>query len=126
MNYFARLSGGKIALWCYLIWYVSTVTQHFDPTPAIWINALGISCIIGTALYLSVRDPASPPPDRWTVARLFMMPFCVSSFSALIKGKGFFLVFPPDPHEIGVNLGACAAFVAAVLLIKRLRPLRSA
>jgi hypothetical protein len=48
------------------------------------------------------------------------MPFCVSSFSQLIKGKGFVLVFPPDLHEIGISLAACAVFVAAVLTLKRL------
>ena len=118
MSYFARLSGGKIALWCYLIWYLVAVLQHFDPAPAIWVNALGISCVIGTALYLSIRDPAQPPPDRWTVARLFMMPFCVSSFSALIKGKGFVLVFPPDARELVVAAGACLSFVVLVLVLK--------
>ena len=80
-------------------------------TPAIWLNALGISAIIGIALYLSVREPGKAPPDRWTAMRLFLMPFCVSSFSQLIKGKGFVLVFPPDPHEIAVSLAACAVFV---------------
>ena len=67
-----------------------------------------------------MREPGKPPPDRWTTLRLFLMPFCVSSFSQLIKGKGFVLVFPPDAHEIAVSLGACAAFVVAVLAIKRL------
>ncbi len=124
MSYFARLSGARIALWCYLIWYLSTVIQHFDAAPSIWLNALGISAIIGVALYLSVhnpgaRDPAKPPPDRWTVARLFMMPFCVSSFSALIKGKGFVLVFPPDVHEMALSAGACLLFLTLVFMIKR-------
>ena len=118
MTYLAKLSPGKVALWCYLLWYLSTVVRHFDSTPAIWINALGISAIIGCALLLSVREPGKPGPDRWTVLRLFMMPFCVSSFSALIKGKGFVLVFPPSLHEIAISLGACAAFVAVVLVIK--------
>jgi len=119
MNYFARLSGGRIALWCFLIWYLSTVVHHFDPAPSIWLNALGISAIIGVALYLSVREPGRAPPDRWTVLRLFLMPFCVSSFSQLIKGQGFVLVFPPDMHELAVSAAACAGFVVAVLLIKR-------
>ena len=48
------------------------------------------------------------------------MPFCVSSFSQLIKGKGFVLVFPPDLHEIAVSLAACALFIAAVFAIKRI------
>jgi len=118
MTYLARLSAGRIALWCFLIWYVATVVHHFDPTPSIWLNALGISAIIGVALYLSVREPGKPPPDRWTVLRLFLMPFCVSSFSQLIKGKGFVLVFPPSLQENLVALGACAAFLLLVAAVR--------
>jgi hypothetical protein len=119
LRYLANLSPGKIVLWCFLLWYLATVIHHFDATPAIWWNALGISAIIGVALYLSVREPGKPAPDRWTVVRLFLMPFCVSSFSQLIKGKGFVLVFPPDIHEIAISLAACAVFVAVVLAVKR-------
>jgi hypothetical protein len=119
LRYLANLSPGKIVLWCFLIWYFATVIHHFDPAPAIWLNALGISAIIGVALYLSVREPDRAPPDRWTVVRLFLMPFCVSSFSQLIKGKGFVLVFPPDVHEIAISLAACAAFVGVALASKR-------
>jgi hypothetical protein len=126
LRYFANLSPGKIVLWCFLLWYLATVIHHFDATPSIWLNALGISAIIGVALYLSVREPGKAPPDRWTVVRLFLMPFCVSSFSQLIKGKGFVLVFPPDAHEIAISLGACAAFVIAVLAFKRTAAIRSA
>jgi hypothetical protein len=118
VRYFAQLPAGKIVLWCFLIWYASTVIHHFDPTPAIWLNALGISAIIGVALYLSVNNPASPP-DRWTTLRLFLMPFCVSSFSQLIKGRDFVLIFPPAPRELAMSLGACAAFVVAVWLLQR-------
>jgi hypothetical protein len=124
ISYFAKLQPGKIALWCFLIWYLTTVIHHFDATPGIWLNALGISLIIGVALYLSVLEPGKARPDRWTVLRLFLMPFCVSSFSQLIKGKGFILVFPPDLHEIAISLAACAVFVVAVLSVKRLAPLR--
>ena len=126
MSYFARLPAGKIALWCFFLWYLATVIHHFDPAPAIWLNALGISAIIGVALYLSVREPGKPPPDRWTVVRLFMMPFCVSSFSSLIKGRGFVLVFPPDLLENAISLAACAVFIIIVLAIKFGTRLRSA
>ena len=119
LRYFATLATGKIVLWCFLLWYLATVIHHWDATPAIWLNALGISAIIGIALYLSVREPGKPPPDRWTVMRLFLMPFCVSSFSQLIKGKGFVLVFPPSLHENAVAFVACAVFVGFVLLLKR-------
>ena len=119
MRYLANLSPGKVVLWCFLIWYLATVIHHFDATPGIWLNALGISAIIGVALYLSVLEPGRPRPDRWTVMRLFLMPFCVSSFSQLIKGKGFVLVFPPDLHEALISLAACAVFVSAVLSVRR-------
>ena len=122
LRYLANLTPGKIALWCFLIWYLATVIHHFDPTPAIWLNALGISAIVGVALYLSVREPGRSPPDRWTVLRLFLMPFCVSSFSSLIKGLGFLLVFPPDLHELAVSTAACALFVIVVLAVRRLIP----
>ena len=118
MRYFANLAPGKIALWCFLIWYLATVIHHFDATPAIWLNALGISAIIGVALYLSVREPGKPPPDNWTTLRLFLMPFCVSSFSSLIKGKGFVLIFPPSLHENAMALAACALFVVFVVIVR--------
>jgi hypothetical protein len=119
IRYLAGLSTGRTILWCFLIWYLATVIHHFDATPAIWLNALGISAIIGVALYLSVREPGKPAPDRWTVFRLFLMPFCVSSFSQLIKGRGFVLVFPPDLHEILVSLAGCAAFVLGAWILRR-------
>jgi hypothetical protein len=119
VRYFANLSAGKIVLWCFLIWYLVTTINHFDPAPSIWLNALGISAVIGVALYLSVREPGRPPPDRWTMLRLFLMPFCVSSFSSLIKGRGFVLVFPPDLREIAISFAACAGFVIAVLIARR-------
>ncbi len=120
ISYLAKLPPGKIVLWCFLLWYLATVIHHFDATPSIWLNALGISAIIGVALYLSVREPGRAPPDCWTTMRLFLMPFCVSSFSQLIKGKGFVLVFPPDLHENLVSLAACAAFVLLVWIVRRL------
>ena len=125
MRYLANLTAGRMALWCFLIWYLATVIHHFDPAPAIWLNALGISGIIGVALYLSVREPGKPPPDRWTLLRLFLMPFCVSSFSALIKGKGFVLIFPPDLHEFGVSVAACLLFLAIALAARKFAPLGS-
>jgi hypothetical protein len=126
LRYFVNLAPGKIVLWCFLVWYLATVVHHFDAAPAIWLNALGISAIIGIALYLSVQGPGKPPPDRWTTLRLFIMPFCVSSFSQLIKGRGFVLVFPPNVRETALSLAACALFVGAVLVVKRVAAARPA
>lgn len=119
-RYFAALGAGKIALWCYLIWYLITVTRCFDPSPAIWLNAVGISAIIGSALVLSVSVPGASRPDPWQTFRLFLMPFCVSTFSSLTKGKGYLLILPPTLAEQGALVGSCTAFVVFVLVFKLL------
>ncbi len=113
-RYLAKIKNGKIVLWCYLIWYLTTVYFYFDPAPKIWINALGISAIIGLGLMLSVDASGS----RWQTARLFMMPFAVSSFSALIKGQGFLFVFSPVLNELLVGVALCAMFVVLVLYFR--------
>lgn len=118
LNYLARLPNGKLILWCYLIWYLVVVHFHFDPSPKIWINALGISAIIGTGLRLSVATPGGGRTDPWQVFRLYMMPFGVSSFSALIKGQGFVLIFSPDPGEVTTGIGACLGLVLATRIAR--------
>ena len=118
-SYLGSLRTGKTALWCYLIWYGVMVTFHFDSRPSLWINSLGISVVIGTALILSVLPPAGiGAMAKWAVARLFMMPFCVSSFAALIKDQGFLVVFSPRMMENMIAAGACALFVVITLLCK--------
>ena len=119
ISYFARLRPGKAVLWCYLIWYLVTVWHHFDPSPKLWLNSLGISGVIGVALMLSVGGPTAGRPERWQVFRLFMMPFGVSSFSALIKDQGFILIFPPSLAELATGLGACGLFLAVVAVLRK-------
>ena len=109
LHYLATLSIGRIVLWCYLIWYLCVVVFYFDPTPMLWASALGMSGIIGLALLLST----GPVSDGWTTFRLFLMPFCVSSYSALIKGKGFILIFPPVWQN---NVIACGCLLAFLIL----------
>ena len=116
--YFALLRPGKMILWCYLIWYLLTVLFLFDPSPAIWLNSLGISLVIGLGLKLSVSSATTGKPDRWQTFRLFAMPFCVSSFSSLIKGHGYILVFPPRLNELMLMIGACLIFVALVRVLR--------
>jgi hypothetical protein len=117
MNYFVLIKPGKMVLWCYLIWYSVTVLHHFDPSPKIWINALGISAVIGCGLLLSVATPSNKL-DTWQTVRLFLMPFCVSSFSSLIKGQGFVLIFSTDFAELVIAVSSCLSFVVSVLAIK--------
>jgi hypothetical protein len=118
LKYLSDLTPGKIVLWCYFIWYLVTAVAHFDPSPRLWLSSLGISAIVGLALHLSVKreDPVSS--NRWQTFRLFLMPFCVSSFSALIKGQGYLLVLPSRPPELGLSLSLCAIFVLFVLCLK--------
>jgi hypothetical protein len=115
-RYLAALPKGKAVLWCYLIWYAVTVVRYFDPSPALWLNSLGISAVIGFALRLSVSGNGGS--DRWQTFRLFMMPFAVSSFASLIKGRGYFLIVPPGTTDRLLSIGACAAFLAVLALVK--------
>ena len=117
--YFAGLSPRKQILWCYLIWYLITVYYRFDPSPALWVNSMGISLVIGTGLVLSVAAPAGQKPDRWQIFRLFLMPFCVLSFAALIKGHGYIFVFPTAAVEFLASVSACAVFVLCVFVLRK-------
>jgi hypothetical protein len=120
-RYLANLAPGKVVLWCYLIWYLVTLAAHFDPSPGIWLSSLGISVVVGIALLLSVASEASAPLGPWQSFRLFLMPFCVSSFAALIKGQKYILILPSRPSELYFSIGTCAAFILLVLGLKRTR-----
>jgi hypothetical protein len=126
VGYLCRLSNGKLVLWCYLIWYLNTVLHHFESSPGLWLNSVGISVLIGVALILSVGGSGFAARDPWQTFRLFAMPFCVSSFSSLIKGKGFFLVLPPSAAELATAVGLCAIFATAVVGLRVARRAQSA
>jgi hypothetical protein len=46
------------------------------------------------------------------------MPFCVSSFAALVKDKGFILIFSPRLDETFLAVGLCAALCLVVFALK--------
>lgn len=117
--YLKTLTPGRAVLWCYLIWYVVMAGAYFDPSPQMWLTSAGLGLVIGLALILSiVSTPRAPWPDRWQIFRLFLVPFCVSSFSALVKDRGFILIFSPETGVTGLALALCASFVALVVLIR--------
>jgi len=120
-RYLATLSRGRLILWCYFIWYVVVLVKYFDPSARLWLTSLGLSGIIGFALYLSTAGSGTTKVrlDRWQVFRLFLMPFCVSSFAALVKGKDFVLVFSPEPFEIMLALGLCASLCLVVVALRK-------
>lgn len=124
IRYLQNLSAGRIILWCYFIWWVVSVINHFDATPRIWLTSLGLSGIIGVALILSTRPSSGSPSkmDPWVVFRLFLMPFCVSSFAALVKDAGYILVFPPSLGENAAGASLIAILLIVVWSVKRLTP----
>jgi hypothetical protein len=119
-RYFAGLTNGRIVLWSYLVWYAVNVAAHFDPSPRLWLTSLGISAIIGVALLISTTSSSNGKTelDRWQVFRLFVMPFCVSSFAALVKDEGYVLVFPPSLQLNALGFVLIAVFVAAVVRLR--------
>ncbi|MDB6110483.1 MAG: hypothetical protein JWR69_2233 [Pedosphaera sp.] len=120
-RYLSNLSKGRLILWCYFIWYVVVLVRYFDSSVRLWLTSLGLSVIIGFALFISTTASGTRQVklDPWQVFRLFLMPFCVSSFSALVKGKGFVLVFSPKPGEVLTAVALCALLCG---LVTALRP----
>jgi len=120
VGYLANLSAGRLLLWCYFLWYLVVLVRYFDPDPRLWLTSLGMSAIIGVALYISTTSAAAVqgPLGFWPTVRLFMMPFCVSSFAATVKGKGFYLVFSPKLADLAWGVGLCALFCAMVAVAR--------
>jgi hypothetical protein len=117
IRYLARLESTTLVLWCYFCWYVAIVSQYFDSTPGLWLSSVGIAFLIGFALNIAARQKGQKT-DKRIVFRLYLFPFCVSSYSALIKGKGFILLFPTEPKPLLIGIGACCGFVCVSMLCK--------
>src|SRR6266481_2447283 len=110
IRYLSNLSNGRLILWCYFIWYCVVLVRYFDSSVRLWLTSLGLSLIIGYALFISTTAAGlnKVKLDRWQTFRLFLMPFCVSSFAALVKGRGFILIFSPKLAEILIAAALCA------------------
>jgi len=120
VRYFADLSSSRLILWSYVIWWIVMVANYFTPDPRIWATSLGIGLIVGLALMLCT-GPITADRFRsrfWESMRLFICPFMVSSFSALIAGKDFLLVFSPLWQENTVAIASIAAFLLLALILK--------
>ncbi len=119
VKYLGNLRTAKMVLWCYLIWYLVMTGFYFEGRLSLWLNSLGISLVIGTGLLLGVLPPGGlRSVEKWLVARLYMMPFGVSSFAALIKNQGFVVIFSPRFTENASAAAACALFVAVAVICK--------
>ena len=122
LRYLSNVSNSRLILWCYLVWYAVVLVRYFDASPRLWLTSLGLSLIIGFALLISTTASTENRVtlDRWQIFRFFLTPFCVSSFSALVKGQGFVLIFSPRPGEIGVAVALCALFWAVTVTLRRM------
>jgi hypothetical protein len=67
---------------------------------------------------LSVGNGQSPLANPWQTFRLFWMPFAVSSFSSLIKGQGYTVIFSPNLREVLIAVAACLLFTVVVAALK--------
>ena len=117
LRYLAGLSAGRFVLWCYFIWWAVVLVRYFDPSPRIWLTSLGLSLIIGFALFVNTTASGNSRLrlEPWPTFRLFVTPFCVSSFAALVKGQGFILIFSPKWRENALAVGLCALLGMLVL-----------
>lgn len=115
LRYLRNLTAGRLILWCYFIWYLVVLVRYFDPNPRLWATSFGLCLIIGFALWVNTTFSGRQRfhIGFWPTVRLFMMPLCVSSFSALVKDKGFVLIFSPNPREIALAIAICALLCLA-------------
>jgi len=118
ISYFKNIDTQKIILWCYLIWYLTIITIYFEPSLKLWASSVGISFIIGFALILSTSQQGTKQ-DVWIKIRLFLFPFCVSSYSATIKDYDFILLFPSNLFHLLISVINCLLFLFPIWCIKR-------
>lgn len=129
IKYFGHMNVKIKILWCYLLWYLYFVIKYFDLDPYLWGCSFGISLLVGFALNINSYD--SPKDilkfeDKWKILRFFIVPFCVSSFPAVIKGKGFLLFFSPKPSENFYAILICILFWTFTNLSKKmLKPIQA-
>lgn len=123
IDYLSRLSLGRAVLWCYFIWYSLTIFWYFDPSPTLWLTSLGIGTMMGFGLLFSTTGFPFTPTNlsQWQIFRFFFMPFCVSSFSAIVKGHGFtFIVFPTSRQTVTAAT-ICTIFCLLVVSLKGMK-----
>jgi hypothetical protein len=123
VGYLANLTPARITLFCYLIWYLVVAIRYFDPNPWLWLTSLGLSLIVGYALLINATSSGATKVSLggWQKIRFFVVPFCVSSFSALVKGHNFILIFSPNPTDTLIVLGLCLALLGAIALAKKVK-----
>ncbi|NBB78495.1 MAG: DUF1295 domain-containing protein, partial [Verrucomicrobia bacterium] len=94
------------------LWYLVMLAFHGGTLGAAALGqALGLSLIVGTLL--TGNALGGSPLRRRQVARFYLIPFCVSSFTAATAPAGFIVIFSPSLLENGL-----AALLAAAPLLR--------
>lgn len=124
LAYLRSLTAPRLLLWCYLVWYLYAAIRYFDPSVRLWASSLGMSVVIGTGLYVSTAYTGSgwKRLGFWPVFRFYLMPFCVSSFAALIKGQEFVFIFHPRWEDNVRALSICGGLGVLATGARRVRP----
>lgn len=117
LKYLKNLETPKIILWCYLVWYLTVISLYFEASLKLWASSVGISLIIGFALILSTNQQGVKQ-NIWVKLRLFLFPFCVSSYSATIKGYDFILLFPSNYSHLSISILNCLLFLLLIWCVK--------
>lgn len=117
LKYFKNITIQNIVLWCYFIWYLTIMSLYFEASFKLWASSLGIALIIGFALVLSTNQQGVKQ-DVWVKVRLFLFPFCVSSYSATIKDYDFILLFPSNWLHLFIATLNCLLFLIPIWCIK--------
>lgn len=114
LRYLADLDARRLTLWCAFLWYIAILARHGDLPAQRWTSAVAIALIVGSILTLNAIPAAGTLNSlgRWTVFRFFVIPFCVSSLSAIAANKNFALIFPVQLWDNLIAAGVCAVFCA--------------
>ena len=115
----AALVRGSVAtpmllLWGYLAYWCTLAGYTWHDTPAeTWLTAAAVAAIVGVALNAAALDDQQPVllqlrKQPFRCVRFFLIPFCVSSLSAIseMNGDDFVLMFPKESAKLIAALGA--------------------
>ena len=114
----------QILLLSFFIWYLFIVIS-FSSNYLVWVNAIVMAFFVGNILCLNAYMATKKEKyfeflseNRWIVVRLFLIPFCVSSYSGVAFSHGFIAAFPVNEYTTGlIGLGISLGFMGVLLLL---------
>lgn len=105
------------------VWYLYIVVTFASCCSSLmWVNALVMSLLVGSVLvsssYLAsgkTRFVEFASRSKWGILRLYLIPFCVSSYSAVAFTQGFIGAFPVE-HPVLGGIGIAVASAVGLIL----------